>query len=983
MLHHVLLSCVLVAAQETDSGRLIRDAANWVAEQAIEPRSKRGVVFPEYAEEPDTIETSLYAGSAGVLVFLENAAAVLDDARLRKLADRTADGLRSTWSKGDRATAAAGLYTGDPGIGHAFLVRHRLRGDASSLKMAERVAASIVDRMKTADGAGSWGDSYDIISGAAGTLLFLLEVAEENEDRRLLAATRSVGHGLARAGVEDETGTWWPSGKGRTRHYPNFSHGTAGVAYALARVAEATGDEVCLDAARAGARWLLANAKKSREGLSWFHYSPDREDSFREGWCHGPSGTGRLFLFLGSLTGDATLTEAATRSRDWIMRKWTDPGDEGSRTRFYSPSLCCGAAGVADYFVDLWRATGEERYREYARQVGRELARLSKEDENGRKWTNYDRPDEDGVIFHGVSLMLGASGNALSLLRLATIDLAEDPIRHLPDRRVVATRTRAAARTPARPIARPKPRATQARKSDKLDKPDKTVARVTVPKPTHDGDAYVVLTNRSRKGDPYLAAASELAQWRGGTVLTDFDPENPAASIDDLRQLGARWVAIVLPPEEIDTNTQRRFLMAAARLDDDIFLDVGYGFITGTRRTPPLKMVRRAKALQEKGLDRRWMGTGVSTGIKCTVYPSAGDPTAKRAGFEGNNIYWSVREDDPDVLKFVKKQLPALKGGGVVDFSGNGDPEGIWLFSGQRNMKPEKHWPHEPKKVGYDPKGEMPRITAKMIARVDLRDTIVWSGVCHTASLHRVFLEGDIVSTFGTADGYTEYFIPEGRSVAKAVLDAGAAAYIAPMGANHGYRSIMESAEAFERQLRLGDIVRSTYNDVAMAQGRAPDLDLHTPDNEHVDRARGAVMYGGGANRVLFGDPAADLFRFDVEPAVQFDMFPLSGGDAGFRVEASVVHSNWWDWNMFATDQFGDRIRVVLELPGDAEAYDVTATARDPKGAEIEVGRVDAHVEHIDGRRLLHMQASTLRGQKFGDVRSSATFVVEEVRGGR
>ena len=43
----------------------------------------------------------------------------------------------------------------------------------------------------------------------------------------------------------------------------------------------------------------------------------------------------------------------------------------------------------------------------------------------------------------------------------------------------------------------------------------------------------------------------------------------------------------------------------------------------------------------------------------------------------------------------------------------------------------------------------MPRITAEAFRALHLPSSIVWSGACHTAATHRVFVESDIVSTFG------------------------------------------------------------------------------------------------------------------------------------------------------------------------------------------------------------------------------------------
>ena len=448
------------AAQEELDEELaaaVRSAARWVAEQAQPMAEEDGVLFPEYAESPAETETFVYAGTAGVLIFLENAAAILEDVELGELADRTAAGLLAVaedsdrkhvrWSKDPRAMAAEGLYTGDAGVGHAFLVRARLRGSRADLKVARRAADDLLDRSQKDGDGRTWSHQLDAIGGATGTLLFLLELFEETGDRRYRQGALDAGRWLIQEatpveeeGSEDGDQLTWGAARSSERHYPNFSHGTAGTAYALARVADATGDKACLEAAVAGARWLLLHGEWSEDSLCWYHYSPGREDSFQEGWCHGPPGTGRLFFLLARLTGQEAFEEAARRSARWVMASRPDPGDPSSSTRFYSPSLCCGAAGILDYFVDAWRATGEEEYLEYARGVAAYLLRLAKEDPAGLKWTNYDRPDEEGVIFHGVSLMLGTSGEALALLRLAAIEREQDPVCHLPDRRVTASR---------------------------------------------------------------------------------------------------------------------------------------------------------------------------------------------------------------------------------------------------------------------------------------------------------------------------------------------------------------------------------------------------------------------------------------------------------------------------------------------------------------------------------------------------------------
>jgi len=101
-----------------------------------------------------------------------------------------------------------------------------------------------------------------------------------------------------------------------------------------------------------------------------------------------------------------------------------------------------------------------------------------------------------------------------------------------------------------------------------------------------------------------------------------------------------------------------------------------------------------------------------------------------------------------------------------------------------------------------------------------------WLGKCHACHLgavDRVYVEGDIVSTFGATEKLEEYRIPAGRSMALAILDAGASAYICPIGANFGAQSSFERDIATQTGVPLGDVLRRGYHDVVMDTGGHPE----------------------------------------------------------------------------------------------------------------------------------------------------------------
>ena len=461
----LLVDTLPLAAQQAAPADALRDtvrgAIAWIARQAVPvPGVENAVLFPDSEGSKKPPQVVVYGGSAGVLIFLENAAAVLDDATARELADRTAKGLRSarrldsqerpSWTRGS-VMGTTGLYTGDAGVGQAFLVRHALRGDAEALATAIEVGDALLQRAREEDDGGlSFGKQPDIIFGNAGTALFLLELGVAAKEQRFVDAARRAGKALlaeavrvpSQADGKRELPTWVLAMGGARIHMPGFSHGTAGVAYALVRIAAETGDKELLQAGIDGAQWLVENAVADGEGLKWA--AADRgEKTFMGGWCHGPAGTCRLFLLLHAVTGEQRWRDIALKGARFVIDYAANAEKQGKdgEKPYVPPSYCCGVAGVVEFFCDLARVTKDEKDAAFARKAGQYLLDVAIQDGDGRKWKNG--PGAPGPVAadskgHNVDLMVGAAGEALALLRLITLDREQEPVRGMPDRAVVA-----------------------------------------------------------------------------------------------------------------------------------------------------------------------------------------------------------------------------------------------------------------------------------------------------------------------------------------------------------------------------------------------------------------------------------------------------------------------------------------------------------------------------------------------------------------
>jgi lantibiotic modifying enzyme len=212
---------------------------------------------------------------------------------------------------------------------------------------------------------------------------------------------------------------------------PNFSHGTAGVAYFLARLHEETGDPAFRDAARAGARYLQAVATKHGDACAIHHHDPDGKDLFYLSWCHGPAGTARLFYQLGTVGKDADAI-------DWVHRLargiTTTPIPEQRTPGFWNNiSQCCGNIGVAQFFLDLHRTIGHPGALDFARRCLAHTMSRATEEDSGLKWIQAENRTQPENLVAQTGFMQGAAGVGTFLLHLDGFEQKRAPAVVFPD----------------------------------------------------------------------------------------------------------------------------------------------------------------------------------------------------------------------------------------------------------------------------------------------------------------------------------------------------------------------------------------------------------------------------------------------------------------------------------------------------------------------------------------------------------------------
>lgn len=413
-------------------GRMVRsdvyrelgeDAWAWVLDQV---REDEGPWLPETVSQdgrgpvPAEDRDSLYAGIAGL------APVLAEIAQYRQLNEREqtlATRIVARLSAQARGRTEPSLYDG-------------LAGDVTALRLLapgqEVTALRRLAELATPDGwkttldiePGSGAPFNDIILGAAGVVLTALWAESEFSQR--IATTG--GEALLRAADRTPAGLDWAMAPGSPSRMPNYSHGTAGVAAALAVAGAALDREDFLQAAVEGARHVLAVGSLEDGGFVVPHTIPpsSREvEPVTYTWCHGPTGTSLLFAALShagvTRVGDHDVDDLRHRCLTSVL---TSGLPDRLRPGFWdNDGRCCGTAGVGDVLLDAVQdcpeAARAKSLTQAALRMGDALVKRAIRDEAGARWRFLEHRKNPPLLPPGTGWMQGAAGIGAYLLRLA------------------------------------------------------------------------------------------------------------------------------------------------------------------------------------------------------------------------------------------------------------------------------------------------------------------------------------------------------------------------------------------------------------------------------------------------------------------------------------------------------------------------------------------------------------------------------------
>jgi lantibiotic modifying enzyme len=419
------ISSVYVNAANGSYREAALEAARWIRASVV--KTEQGKVWPSDPTDAKSVGTSLYAGTPGIILFFIEAYRTTGDKSFLDDARAGADQLMAALSN----EKESGLYEGIAGIGFTLQETFKATGEVRYRAGAFRCAQVLRERARKTGKGIEWNDSTDIIGGGAGIGLFLIYAARELKDRSLLDLAIEDGRRLIELARPEADGLKWAMTPAFKRLMPNFSHGTAGIAYFLATLFQETKDKEFLNAALAGAKYLQAVAKTEGDVCLVFHNEPDGKDLYYLGWCHGPVGTARLFYRLYQVTGDRVWLGWVKRSAQALLKSGIP---EKQTPGFWNNvSQCCGSAGVAEFFLSLYKITHEREHLDFAKRVTANLLERATHDGGGMKWIQAEHRVKPDLLVAQTGYMQGAAGIGMLMLRLDDLERNKKPAVTFPD----------------------------------------------------------------------------------------------------------------------------------------------------------------------------------------------------------------------------------------------------------------------------------------------------------------------------------------------------------------------------------------------------------------------------------------------------------------------------------------------------------------------------------------------------------------------
>ena len=287
----------------------------------------------------NAVNYDLYSGRSGIALFFAALERALPGLGYRDTAYSTLTPARRWLGRAEaREIESLGIggVLGLPSIAYTLARVGTFFNDADLLEEAKCAVLRIGKEQIDSDSV------LDVIGGSAGTILCLTACHKAIGAGEILDKAVACGrHLLAKREVNESGLRAWPTmGK---RHLTGFSHGAAGIAYALLKLYRETGDREFYNAAQEGINF--ENHEFVPEKNNWPDHrelnqkgSKETGPNFSVSWCHGAPGIGLARL------GALDVMDSQSIRND-IRCALITTEQCGELTQDH---ICCGNAGLAE-----------------------------------------------------------------------------------------------------------------------------------------------------------------------------------------------------------------------------------------------------------------------------------------------------------------------------------------------------------------------------------------------------------------------------------------------------------------------------------------------------------------------------------------------------------------------------------------------------------------------------------------------------------
>jgi len=440
-----------------------------------------------------------------------------------------------------------------------------------------------------------------------------------------------------------------------------------------------------------------------------------------------------------------------------------------------------------------------------------------------------------------------------------------------------------------------------------------------------DAEGPTLILATQGAADAYGEAMDIARRLHPGAGEGIVDPADPAWTAAILQEHRPRYALVFILPDELDVNFAWRWLTISSEVDEDPFVDVRTGFITGETPEAAAAFMKRIAEAASGGLSLPGLLVD-NLGPNAMAQKDAFDETPKSFFLPAYEGRMGLKTISHGTQGFTRERMDSMAGAGLVHLGGHGYPDRI-----------------------------VDGLNGPWVRKLSLSPCVVFNGACYTGVTGRWF------ETMGTV---REQNVPPQESFCLGILGNQAVGYLAALHPDHGIPVYQEMEFLAFEGASLGDVMKHTHDGVILAGGGQP------PEFEVLADGLGALswtpaeyMLKGTAARVLFGDPA--LVPMKAFSGAPFETALARSPDGAWTLTATLrndalkaTFTDTYYSDMSAVpNQFNDRARLAVELPENLSSVaSVEVLRAEASGKSLKHRLVGWAVEEDAGKRILHVQ---------------------------